>query len=212
MFLKLRQLFHKHFRENYLLYFISIVALMIGISAGAITIKALNAEQKKELINFLDSFFKILNDGEINSFILLKQSLLNNLQTVLFIWFFGIIVIGIPILLGVLILRGFVIGFTVGFLIEVVGFKGFLFALFTVLPQNIFVIPGLIIISVIGAKFSVVIIKNRFKHLPRRQSFVNTLTNYTITIAMVSILILIGSLIEAYISPIFMRLISGYIS
>lgn len=186
--------------------------MLIGISGGAITIKVVNAEQKKDLIDFLDSFFKILNEGDINSFALLKQSILNNLQTVLFIWFFGIIVIGIPVLMGVLILRGFVIGFTVGFLIEAVGFKGFLFALFTVLPQNIFVIPGLVIISVIGTKFSVVIIKNRFKHQPRRENFISVLTKYTVAIAMVSGLILIGSFIEAYISPIFMRLISGYIS
>lgn len=184
---------------------------MIGISGGAITIRILDAGQKKELIDFLDSFFRILNEGDINSFTLLKQSILNNFQTVAFIWFSGIIVIGMPVLLAILILRGFIIGFTVGFLIEAVGFKGFLFALFTILPQNIFVIPGLIIISVIGIRFSLVIIKNRFKNQVRRQTFINILTQYTLSITMISILILIGSFIEAYISPIFMRLISGYI-
>lgn len=184
---------------------------MIGISSGAITIKVLNTGQKNELINFLDSFFKVLNENSISSFSLLKQSLMNNLQTVILIWILGIIVVGIPVIMGVLILRGFVIGFTVGFLIEGFGLKGFLFALFAVMPQNIFIIPCLIIISVIATKFSVVIIKNKLRKAPS-YNFSNKVSKYSVSIFMISLLILLGSLVEAYITPFFMRLISSYIS
>lgn len=184
---------------------------MIGISTGAITIKVLSLTQKKELISFLDSFFKILNENNISSVALLKQSLLNNLQTVLLIWFLGVIVIGIPIVMGVLVLRGFVVGFTVGFLIESFGFKGFIFAFCAVLPQNIFIIPCLLILSVISIKFSITILKNKFKKTVQ-YNFVNRLTKYTVSMAMVSIIIIIGSVVEAYITPIFMRLISVYLS
>ncbi|WP_202710889.1 stage II sporulation protein M [Sporosalibacterium faouarense] len=211
MLIKLSELFNRHFRENFFIYFVSILSLMIGVSVGAITIKILNTNQKHELISFLDSFFKVLNESSISSLDLLKQSLFNNLQTVLLIWILGIIVIGIPVIIGVLIMRGFVIGFTVGFLIEGFGFKGFLFAIFAVLPQNIFIIPSILIISVIAFKFSIVIIKNKIKKAPR-YNFMNRVSKYSISILMISSLMVIGSIVEAYITPIFMRLISSYIS
>ncbi|MTI48176.1 MAG: stage II sporulation protein M [Firmicutes bacterium] len=211
MLIKLSELFNRHFRENFFIYFVSILSLMIGVSVGAITIKILNTNQKHELISFFDSFFKVLNESSISSLDLLKQSLFNNLQTVLLIWILGIIVIGIPVIIGVLIMRGFVIGFTVGFLIEGFGFKGFLFAIFAVLPQNIFIIPSILIISVIAFKFSIVIIKNKIKKAPR-YNFMNRVSKYSISILMISSLMVIGSIVEAYITPIFMRLISSYIS
>jgi len=184
---------------------------MIGISAGAITIRVLNINQKQELISFLDSFFKILNQDYIDSGILLKHSILNNLQTLITMWLLGIIVIGIPIIMGVVILRGFVIGFTVGFLVSELGFKGFLFAILAILPQNLFIIPGIIIISVVSINFSIMILRNKLSK-NNRYRFSKELINYTVTILILSSIIIIGSLVEAYITPVFMKLISGYVA
>ncbi len=184
---------------------------MIGISTGAITIKVLNEGQKDSLIGFLNSFFKILDQDAISSLTLLKQSLLNNIQTIALMWFLGIIVIGLPIVLLILILRGFVIGFTVGFLIEQLGIKGFLFSALAVFPQNIFIIPGLIIISVISMKFSLTMLKNKIKKKVT-YNYLNIVLQYTLTILMITVLLCIGSFFEAYITPIFMKLTSGYIT
>ncbi len=211
MYARLKAFFYEHFKNNFFLYFISILCLMIGICAGAITIKIIDEGQKKEILNFLDSFFKIINENDINSFELLKQSFVNNFQTIMLLWFLGIIVIGVPVILGILALRGFIIGFTVGFLFEGFGFKGFLFAVFAVLPQNFFVIPSLVIISVISTKFSIMIIKNKMRK-NIRYNFFSAITSYTINIILISSLLVLGSFVEAYITPIFMKLISGYIS
>jgi len=209
--LKIREIVYRHINNNFLLYFLLVLFLMVGISAGAITVNVLDNSQKQEMISFLNSFFKILNQDSVDSFILLKHSLLNNVQTLLLIWLLGIIVLGIPLVIGIVILRGFVIGFTVGFLVNELGFKGFVFSILAILPQNIFVIPGIIIISAISISFSVKIIKNRINR-NIRYKFATELVRYSLVTASLSLLLILGSLIEAYITPAFMKLILGYVS
>ena len=209
--MKIREIVYRHINNNFLLYFLLVLFLMVGISAGAITVNVLDNSQKQEMISFLNSFFKILNQDSVDSFILLKHSLLNNVQTLLLIWLLGIIVLGIPLVIGIVILRGFVIGFTVGFLVNELGFKGFVFSILAILPQNIFVIPGIIIISAISISFSVKIIKNRINR-NIRYKFATELVRYSLVTASLSLLLILGSLIEAYITPAFMKLILGYVS
>lgn len=193
-----------------MLYFLLVLALMIGISAGAITINVLNEEQSQGLISFLDSFFKVLSQEKIDSFTLLKHSLVNNFQTIILVWILGITVIGLPIVIFIVVLRGFIVGFTVGFLINELGFKGFAFSLLTMLPQNIFVIPGLIALAVLSINFSIKIITSKTKR-GSNFSFISELTSYSISTAIFSLLIILGSLVEAYITPVFMNLLLGYV-
>jgi stage II sporulation protein M len=209
--LKIKEFVYKHINNNFLLYFLLVLFLMIGISAGAITVSVIDNSQKQEMISFLNSFFKILNQNNVDSFILLKHSLLNNVQTLFFIWLLGIIVIGVPLVMGIVMLRGFIIGFTVGFLVNELGFKGFVFSILAILPQNIFVIPGIIIISAISISFSLKTIKNKINR-KNRYNFTAELIRYSLITVSLSILLILGSLIEAYITPVFMKLILGYVS
>ncbi|MGF7057029.1 stage II sporulation protein M [Brassicibacter mesophilus] len=209
--MKIKEFVYKHINNNFLLYFLLVLFLMIGISAGAITVSVIDNSQKQEMISFLNSFFKILNQNNVDSFILLKHSLLNNVQTLFFIWLLGIIVIGVPLVMGIVMLRGFIIGFTVGFLVNELGFKGFVFSILAILPQNIFVIPGIIIISAISISFSLKTIKNKINR-KNRYNFTAELIRYSLITVSLSILLILGSLIEAYITPVFMKLILGYVS
>lgn len=205
----MKELVYKHIKENFIIYFLLIVVLMIGISAGAITIHVLSDEQNENLINFLDSFFNVLSEEKIENFTLLKHSFINNLQTAILIWILGITVIGLPITVIVVAIRGFILGFTVGFLINELGFKGFAFSIFALLPQNIFIIPGIIALSVLSITFSIKVITHKSRY--GNFNFLTELTKYSISTVTLSILIIIGIFVEAYITPIFMKLLIGYI-
>lgn len=199
----------KHIQGNLLTYFFVILFFMIGLSSGAFTTKALSESENRELIAYLENFFKIIDVDSIDRFALLKQSLVNNLQTGILIWILGVTIIGIPLILLLIALRGFVIGFTVGFLIKQMGTKGLVFSIFSVLPQNILILPGVIIIGVLAISFSVMLIKNRLnKHRPYKNVFSQFLV-YSTIIAIVYIFITIGCLIEAYVSPLFIGYITG---
>lgn len=205
--MKLINMCKKHFKDNILIYVFLIIALMIGISSGAITISMINAEQKKELMKFLNSFLKIMSENDVDNAVLVKQSFKNNIQTFITLWFLGISVIGIPLIIGLVLLRGFIIGFTVGFIVKQLGFKGFLFSIFSILPQNIIFIPWVIISSAFALMFSISFIKSKINK-SMKGNYINEVMIYTLVMSILFIISLSGTIIESYVTPIFMKLIS----
>ncbi len=208
--MKMKDIIYKNIKDNFIQYFLLVLILMIGISAGAITINVLSKDQSQSLISFLNSFFKVLSNEKIESFTLLKHSLVNSLQTIILIWFLGITVIGLPIIIFIVALRGFIVGFTVGFLINELGIKGFAFSMLTILPQNIFAIPGIIALAALSINFSIKIVTSKTKR-GAKFSFLSELTRYLISTSIFSLMIIAGSLVEAYVTPIFMKLLLGYV-
>lgn len=192
------------------MYFIIIITFTIGIIVGSITIKVLNSQQKSDIMLFLNSFFKAIASKNFDKMAILKRSLLDNLKTVGLIWITGIILIGIPIIPITILFRGFALGFSVGFLVNEYGIKGLMFSVLGVLPQNLFIIPGIISVASIGMGFSFNNIKKRRLKI-KNSSILIDIVDYSILVALCSIIIIIGCFIEAYISPIFLGLLSDYL-
>ncbi|WP_054870174.1 stage II sporulation protein M [Caloranaerobacter sp. TR13] len=212
MSINLKKTFNNHFHKYLFLYFLVIVFFMIGISTGAITIRVVDDNTRTQIINYLNSFFSIINkDINLQTLNLFKYSIINNIQTIIAIWILGITVIGIPVVLIIISLRGFIIGFTVAFFIKEFKIKGFILSLLCILPQNIFLVSGFIIISVISILFSISILKNKI-NLIKQPSFLNRLINYTITIFIVSIIIVIGCLVESFTTPLLIKIINNYLT
>lgn len=209
--LNIKGLTFKHFKDNFTSYFIMFILLVIGIAIGSISIKILNIEEKNEIVGFFNSFFKLLYNDSINSKLLFKESLIGNAKLIFIIWITGAVIIGIAIIPIVVLFRGYAIGFTVGFLVNEFGLKGFLFSVFALLPQNIFIVPGIVSISSIGLSYSL----NKLKYKRRKIGSSNSLKNfinYSSLMLLFCILLVIGSIVEAYITPIFMRFIVGHIN
>ncbi len=118
--------------------------------------------------------------------------------------------IGLPIIVFIVALRGFIVGFTVGFLINELGIKGFTFSMLTILPQNIFAIPGIIALAALSINFSIKMVTSKTKR-GAKFSFLSELTRYSISTSILSLMIIAGSLVEAYVTPIFMKLLLGYV-
>jgi stage II sporulation protein M len=211
MIRRLNELLSRHIKENIGVYFTVTLFFAIGISIGAFTVKALDDVQKQALIKYLQGFFQILTSKKVDSLVVLKQSAKNNLQTVFVLWILGITVIGIPITLLIIGIRGFIIGFTVGFLLDGLGIKGFFFTILAILPQNLIIIPCIIGISVISVNFSVMLIKDRLAKRWTR-NYWEKFFSYSLFIVVVLGISVCGSLIEAYITPIFIKLLSSYLA
>lgn len=199
----------KHIQGNLITYFFVLLFFMIGISSGAFMSKALTETENKELIVYLKNFFSIVDSKAIDNFSILKQSLLNNFQTGIIIWVLGVTVIGIPLILLLIGVRGFIIGFTVGFFVKQMGLKGVIFSLVSILPQNILIVPATIFTGVLGISFSLMLIKKRNRK-NKQYNVVNQFFLYSTIIAIVHIVIAIGCLVEAYISPFFIKYLSSY--
>lgn len=200
-----------HIRSNMGLYILSFTFLAIGIAAGAFTVKALDDAKRQELIKYMQGFFQILTSSTIDSRAVLAQSIKNNIQTIIVIWILGITVIGIPVTLIIVGVRGFILGFTVGFMLNSLGMKGLFFTILAILPQNIIIIPCIIAVSVMSVGFSTMIIRNRMAK-KWTNNYWQRFLSYTILIGGLFIISIAGSLIEAYIVPVFIKLISSYLT
>lgn len=198
----------KNIKENMWAYFAVTLFFAIGLAAGAFTVKALDNNQKQELVTYLNGFFQTISGEKVNNGRVLYQALKNNFQTVFLMWILGITIIGVPFTLFITSFRGFIIGFTISFLIQGLGWKGVLFMIAAVIPQNILYIPYLLVISAVSLCFSLQVFKRKVK-----RGIVNikgSIVSYTTTVAVAFLIMCTGCIIESYISPYLLQMMSNY--
>ena len=122
------------------------------------------------------------------------------------LWVLGVTIIGIPFIYFLIGVRGFITGFTSGAIICILGFKGVIFALLTVLPKEIIMVPCIIALGVNGINFSMNIIKSKsIKHISR-ESLKTSFLAYCLVTLVFLVFMFSGILVEAYITPVFMRM------
>jgi len=194
--------------SSHLPYYVLLVLLFfMGVVFGALAVRALDSEQVHELTVFLDQFFSGFETqlATTSGRTLMRDSLNLDLKTLGLIYVLGLTVIGIPVVMAIVFIRGFVIGFTVGFLAYERGVRGVLFALAATFPQNVFVIPAIILAAVTAIMFSILIVRRR-----RRQwqySLAQELVGYTAIVTLAVVMVGAGALVKAYVSPILMGLV-----
>ncbi len=202
----------KHLRDNLGIYFIVILFFALGIATGAFTVKAMSSEEQQNLIKYLNNFFQIISSDNVSFGKNLAWSLKNNLQIIFFLWVLGLTILGIPFNLLITSFRGFLLGYTVAFLISSMSWKGLLFIAAAILPQNIIYIPCLIIISAMSLSFSMKVLRRKGKSIGTGFGETNTVISYSAKMAAVSLIMLIGCLIEVFISPTIVRFMSSYMT
>ncbi|MBA2870052.1 stage II sporulation protein M [Anoxybacillus calidus] len=194
-----------HFREHSSIYLFMIVLFLMGVIFGAIVVNSLNFSQKQDLYYYLTRFFGQVSSGELASaYDMFQQSYFHNIKYIGLMWILGISIIGLPIILILLFLKGIVVGFTVGFLVNQMGWHGFLLSFVSVMPQNLLIIPAFIIMGAVSVSFSLKMVRNQFMKRAYEPVF-PMIVRYTLVMIFVSIGLLASSFIEAYLSPSLMK-------
>ncbi len=191
----------KHLENNIKLYFILTLIFICGVSAGAFTVNGLNFGQYEELKNYISGFMNLISNQKIDSGMLFKISLAENAKIVAALWVFGVTIIGIPFIFILVGIRGFITGFSSGFIIGYLGLKGLLVVLLTLFPKEIIIIPCIIALGVNGINFSLEIIKKKSERKNSKNSLKTNFFSYCFFTLFFSCIILGGILIEAYIIP-----------
>lgn len=201
-----------HVREHSSLYVFITVLFLMGVIFGAIVVNSLNLSQKEDLFYYLSQFFGQVSEGKIAADQeIFYQSIAHNLKYIGMIWILGISIIGLPVILVLLFLKGMVVGFTVGFLVNQMGWNGFLLSFVSILPQNLLIVPIFIIIATLSVSLSMKIIKRLFLK-QFRDPLKQTIYRYVFSFV-ISIFFLIGAgAIEAYISPVLLQSVVGFMN
>lgn len=165
----------------------------------------LDLTQKAGLYHYVNSFFKVLGKNELaDAQIVFQHKLGDHLKTIGLMWILGLSVMGIPFLLLFIFVKGLVIGFTVGFLVNQLSWSGLWFAFVAVVPQNLILIPALIIITVAGVHFSTHIVRNRIVY--HKGTLFPQLISFSILVIVMTFLMILSTGVEAYISPHLMKI------
>lgn len=211
MFKKLRNVIGEHIAKNRNAYLFLLMAFILGVSAGAFTVNGLSTMQRDELSNYFQGFLQLLNNQNLESSELFSTALLENLKLVGILWILGVTIIGIPFIFIILGVKGFITGFSSGFIVNVLGLKGVLFTIFALLPKEIIIVPCLITIGVNGINFSLRIAKNRSAHENLKDSLKGSFISYCFVTAFFSCIILAGIILDAYVTPVLIRMIASVV-
>jgi stage II sporulation protein M len=178
----------------------------MGIIFGAVIVNSLSDAQKEDLFYYLNHFFGQVADGKISApEELLKASFFHNVKFVGLMWILGISIIGFPLILILLFLKGVTIGFSVGFLVHQMGWSGLLLAFVTLLPQNLFIIPVYIFIATISIAFSIKLIRKIFFRQGYSYQIMPEFARYFMSYIAVIAVITVAASIEAYAAPALMK-------
>lgn len=202
--------FKKHVKDYLTLYTVVSCGFLIGIFIGAFTVNELNMHQERELVSYLKGFFSFLRSTEIENLSIFSQSIINNTQIMLLIYFLGISVIGAPLVLIILAFEGFTIGFTVGLLAKELAGFGVLISFFAVLPHVIINVTVLIIASVFALSFTIEIILKKANKI-KNNKFANQLITYSFVQICLTCILVVASVFEAFVAPFVMTLILRFI-
>lgn len=176
-------------------YFIVIIIFTVGIFLGVLFIN--QTQDKTEIEKYINTYVdetKILQNG--NYMAELQKDIKNNVILVLLLWFAGTTIIGIPIVLGIILIRGFCLGYTIASCVFVLGkLKGIIFVLITIFLQNIIFIPALMILGVSSIKLYKSIVKDR-----RKENIKLSILKHSIVSFIIMLALIISSIIKIEVS------------
>lgn len=204
---QLQNVLKDHVSANRNSYLFLLMAFMLGVCAGAFTVNGLSTMQMDELSNYFHGFIQLFNNENMKSSDLFSIALLENLKLIGLLWILGVSIIGLPFIFLIFGVKGFITGFSSGFIIRVLGMKGLLFSGFALLPKEIIIVPCLIAMGVNGINFSMRIAKNKSSEGIQKSSLKAAFVSYCMITVLFTAIILAGILFDAYVTPILLRIV-----
>lgn len=192
--------FNEHLQTNFWIYIISLLCIFTGVVLGIYAVKYMGNIENESIANYLNNFGENITAGNFQYKIMFSGILKNNLPLIIAIWFLGLTMVGMPIILLIDVIKGFTLGFTLSFLIKAFGSKGIGIALIGLLPQNIIYVFCILFSSVIAMEFSLSFLKDKISN-KWTSSIWMKLTSYSFIFGAIFVVMCFGFIFETYITP-----------
>jgi len=201
---KIFKLINEEFKRNRKLYVFVSVLLAIGFLVGTLFITILSSEDKKLVGDTISNFFIQIKNNNVDIIYTLRTSLTTNLIYIIFIWLLGISVIGLPIIVFLIFIKSFILGFSITSIIFKYKLSGTILSLGYIFPHQIL---NLLVISFIGLyalKVSLSLIKLIFSK--KQVNFKLIIKKYFAVLIICVVLSIISTVFETFICPYFIKL------
>ena len=195
-----RILLAQHLRTYAIIYLFMIILFLSGIIFGAVIVNSMNPIQKQDLFFYLERFFNhMIQEQTMDHFTLFKESFFYHLKYLSLLFLLGLSIIGLPIILILIFIKGLVIGFSVGFIVNQLGSEGLLFSAVSIAPHNFIVIPIYIFAGSLAMIFALALLKKIFSRRSAStlwQPFIS----YTAVFCLMIIFSIGAAVLESYVS------------
>ena len=187
----------KYIKNNYKEYFLVCILFLIGLFTGVMIINNSNENKIVEIVKYINDFKDMYKKVEIvNQFQLTMQSIKKNLLFAFILWIGGTTVIGLPIVLMSILIRGIILGFTLASITITFGtIKGIMFCMASLVLHNIIYIPAILTIGVSSIKLYKSIVKDK-----RKDNIKIEILRHTIISIIMMVLLVLSAIIENYVT------------
>lgn len=194
---KIGIILYNHIKNNKRGYLIVSILFFLGVIIGVFFINNLQDNTIEEINTYLNELVSNAKTYEdIDLFNLFKESIVSNIIVILLLWFGASTIIGIPIVYGTVLYKGFSIGYTISSIIACFGIgRGILISITIILLHNIIFIPSILGASVSGIKLYQSIMKNKESNNIKIE-----ILRHTLFCILMLLLMLVSSVVEVYCS------------
>jgi stage II sporulation protein M len=192
-------------KKNKKVYIFLFVLFIIGVIFGSLFITILDNPDKTLILEQVSSFFdQIKNNNQLSFSKAFSSSIIGNILYIVLVWILGLSIIGIPIILFMLFIRGFILGFSIGTIILKYKLVGIFGSVFYVFPHHIIFSILSIVLSYYAFSLSLMLFISMIKK--GNINFKNFINKYLKVLLYSFITVILVSLIEIFISPLLIKL------
>lgn len=187
------------------LFLVVIIIFGVGVFFGAASVNNLSQEHISQLTGIIDKFLASTPDLHSVPVEIIKPALRDNLMAWGVLYFLGLTIIGIPMVLVLIFMRGFTLGFTISFLATQKSSIGTLLSITSILPHNLLLLPALFVSAVAAISFSILLLQRFFDTKVRVWP---GFLGYSVVMILTGLLISFAAVIEAFVTPWLTRMAS----
>ena len=186
-----------HIKINLYPYIIVLLIFIAGIFLGVLFLNNTNDEQKEEISTYINNYISNTKENKnISTSNSLRNSMKENIILAVGLWFAGTTLIGIPIVFGIILFRGFCLGYTIAACTYSMGIgKGIIFVLISLLMQNIILIPAILALGVSGIKLYKSVMKDK-----RKENIKVEILRHTVFSTMMLGVLIISAIVKINVS------------
>ncbi len=197
-----------HINKN--LFIFLLVIVIIGIVTGSLFATILGADDKAYVTEYLHSFFSNVKAEKLSYDTSLMNTLIFTVGFALIVWILGISVIGFFIIIFMLFMKAFILGFSISSIISCYGFKGLILGIIYAFPHHVINILIFIILSA----YALIISFKLIQCLTGKKTlnFKNFMNRYLVILVFSIVILIITSLYEVYIVPKILNMVMNIIN
>ena len=206
MFANLKRRVSIDILDNKVQYLLLVFFLVVGITAGTFTVSNMKISAKTELSEYINLLFFAIKSKTIDYFSIFINSFLQNTAVFAIITMFSILMIGVPVIIVALVIKGFCVGFTVGVLALNIGSGGLAAIVVCTFLPNLVLLPCICKAGVLGFNNSITVIKTRKIPATAKDRMILSKPHFA-RMFCVYLVSMIGVILETWLTPALIRLI-----